>query len=278
MVKPIPMYIMNPFCYQTARDFMRKRFTRKSKRAITLVELVAAMALLAIFLLACTSLIFPVVNIYNHMNEMSRAHLLADTVVDSLRTECARTYISSKNDVWISNKSGDAVMDSFPGSTTVPSGVLVIRKNYEYCETLSANYGISAALCNSIYDAENTDEVDPLTGSLTSRAIYNMFDSVPTSGDEDNIVSPKGHLHYGFFKVGLEENNGVFPAELYDFTDPFMDPTYSDFTVDLLFHDIKYDSDDIPVYVLVDVQVFDGVKNIYTRSNVVLSFASSVLE
>ena len=254
---------------------MRRITMRKTKKAITLVELVAAMALMAIFLLACTSLIFPVFKIYNHMNEMSRTQILADTVVDSLRAECARTYISSKNDVWISNRAGDEVMDSFPGSTTFPAEVLVIRKSYEYCETLSTNYAISGTLCNTIYDAENTDEVDPLTGSLTSRAIYTMFDNVPVSDDPDAVIaSQKGHLHYGFFKVGAEVNNGVFPSELYDFTDPFMDPTYGNFTVELQFHDIKYDSSDMPVYVLVDVKIFDGTKNVYTRSNVVLSFAS----
>ena len=171
-------------------------------------------------------------------------------------------------------------MDSFPGSTTFPGSVLVIRKSYEYCETLSTNYAISGTLCNSIYEAENTDEVDPLTGNTTSRAIYKMFDTVPVSSDdaETKIASQKGHLHFGFFKVGAEENTGVFPSELYDFTDPFMDPTYGNFTIELQFHDIKYDASDIPVYVLVDVKVYDGLKNVYTRSNVVLSFASRELE
>ncbi|MBR2598396.1 MAG: prepilin-type N-terminal cleavage/methylation domain-containing protein [Clostridiales bacterium] len=251
---------------------------RKSKRAITLVELIAALALMAIFLLACTSLIYPVLTVYNHMNEMNRSHILADTVVDSLRTECARTYISSKNDVWLSNGSGDAVMESFPGSSTLPSEVLVIRKNSEYCETLSTNYEITGPLCNSIYDAEDTDDVDPLTGNLTSRAVYKMFDTIPA--EETAVASNKGHLHFGFFKVGSDSTSGAYPSELYDFTDPFMDPTYGDFTVELQFHDIKYGPapSELPVYVLVDVKIYDGLENVYTRSNVVLSFASRVME
>ena len=85
-------------------------------------------------------------------------------------------------------------------------------------------------------------------------------------------------LHYGYFKSGADLTNGAFPSELYDFTDPFLAPTYGEFTVDFVFHDIKLDSADIPVYVLVDVKVYDGTENVYTRSNVVLSFASRALD
>lgn len=254
---------------------MRKIFNRKSKKATTLAELVISMALMAVFLLACTSLIYPITTIYSHMNKQGRAQLVADTVVDSLRAECARTYISSTNDVWISQGSGDAIMDSFPGNFGTGS-VLVIRKSYEYCETLSSNYAITGDLCNSIYNAENTEDVSPQTDSLTSRAIYNMFDPVPASSGE--TASKIGYLHYGFFKSGADLTNGAFPSELYDFTDPFLAPTYGEFTVDFVFHDIKLDSADIPVYVLVDVKVYDGTENVYTRSNVVLSFASRALD
>ncbi len=252
---------------------MRKKVTRQTKKATTLAELVIAMALMAVFLLACTTLIFPVVKLYTHMNKQNRAQLVADTVVDSLRTECSRTYISSEYDVWISQEAGDVVLESFPGIYSDPGPVLVIRKSSEYCETLSANYAITGTLCNKIYDAEKTDEVAPQTGNLTSRAIYKMFDSFPAEGEK----SPAGYLHYGYFKISPDSNYGSFPSELYDFTDPFMAPTYGEYTVGFEFHDIKYDSsDNIPTYVLVDVKVYDGTEIVYTRSNVVLSFASRV--
>lgn len=257
---------------------MRKLVIRQSKKATTLAELIIAMALMAIFVLACTSLILPITTIYTHMNTQSRAQLVADTVVDSLRAECARTYITSQNDVWISQKSGDAVMESVPVSTTDPGPVLVIRKSYEYCETLSSNYAINGDLCNKIYEAEMAEEVGPQTGNLTSRAIYNMFDTVPDSSGE-TISSPTGYLHYGYFKVGADLTNGSYPAELYDFTDPFLAPTYGEYTVIFSFHDIKLDStQNMPVYVLVDVKVSDGTDIVYTRKDVVLSFASHALD
>jgi hypothetical protein len=256
---------------------MRKIAVRKSKKATTLAELIIAMALMSVFLLACTSLILPITTIYTHMNEQSRAHLVADTVVDALRAECARTYITSQNDVWISQESGDALMDSIPGSTTEPGPVLVIRKSYEYCETLSSNYAITGDLCNAIYDAEKAEEVDPQTGNLTSRAIYKMFDTIPASSGD--IVSPTGYLHYGYFKIGADSTNGNFPSELYDFTDPFLAPTYGNYSVILSFHDLKPDStENIPVYVLVDVHISDGTEIVYTRSDVVLCFASRALD
>lgn len=256
---------------------MKKIVIRKSKKATTLAELVISMALMAVFLLACTSLILPISTIYSHMNRQSRAQLVADTIVDSLRAECARTYISSQNDIWISQYSGDAVMDSFPGSTSDSGSVLVIRKSFEYCETLSTNYAITGDLCNTIYAAEMAEETTPQTESLTSRAIYSMFAEVPAFSDE--TVSKTGYLHFGFFKVGADTTNGSFPSELYDFTDPFMAPTYGEFTVDFAFHDIKLSSsENLPVYVLVDVKVYDGSEIVYTRRNVVLSFASAALE
>ena len=168
-------------------------------------------------------------------------------------------------------------MDSIPGNTSGPGSVLVIRKSYEYCETLSSNYAITDDLCNAVYNTEKTEDITPKTGNLTSRAIYNMFDTVPASSDEP--VSKIGYLHYGFFKSGADLTNGAFPSELYDFTDPFLDPTYGEFTVDFVFHDIKLDSsENVPAYVLVDVKVSDDSGIVYTRSNVVLSFASRVLE
>ena len=71
---------------------MRRIVHRKrSKRAITLVELIVAMTLTAIFASSCVLLIMPITKIYKHANDLSRAQLVADTVVDALRTECART-------------------------------------------------------------------------------------------------------------------------------------------------------------------------------------------
>ena len=74
---------------------------RKTKLAMTLVELVVAMALTALFATACIMLVLPVERIYTRTTDVSRAQILADTIVDSLRTECANTYIDGKGAVWI---------------------------------------------------------------------------------------------------------------------------------------------------------------------------------
>lgn len=253
---------------------------RRSKRAITLVELVVAMTLMAIFAASCVALIYPISHIYTSINEESRAQLLADSVVDSLRAECARTYITGANDVWISSGTGDSVMTAMPSNVSGPGPVLVIRKSYEYCETLSTNYIINGTLCNEVYGVEKAGDNNPQTGNITSRAIYRMFSTVPVPEAQaaGTVASPVNYVHFGYFKVGAEMSNGVYPAEYYDFTDPFTAPTYGDFTVQLNFHDIAYGSSGtIPAYVLVDVMIFDGTANVYTRSNVALSFASPAL-
>ncbi|MBR6960505.1 MAG: hypothetical protein IKH76_08520, partial [Clostridiales bacterium] len=62
---------------------MRRIKNKKwSKKAITLVELIVAMTLTAIFASSCILLILPITQIYRHVNDLSRAELLADTVVD----------------------------------------------------------------------------------------------------------------------------------------------------------------------------------------------------
>ena len=257
---------------------MFRRVMRQSKKATTLVELILAMALMAIFIAACSTLIYPVMSIYTHMNSQSRAQLVADTVVDSLRAECARTYITSNSDVWISQQSGASVMESFPNSAFDPGPVLVIRKSSEYCESLASNYAITGDLCNAIYNSEDTDDAVPLTGNITSRAIYKMFEPISSDTGATGQKSPEGYLHYGFFKLGSDSNGNSYPAELYDFTDPFMDATYGEYKVEFEFHDIKtVTTDNIPAYVLVDVKVYDDSGIVYTRSNVVLDFASRVL-
>ena len=73
-----------------------------TKRALTLVELVVAMALTMLFASACIALMYPISRIYTHINEQARVQVIADNVVDALRAECARTYMSSPDDVWIS--------------------------------------------------------------------------------------------------------------------------------------------------------------------------------
>ena len=61
--------------------------TLRERRGTTLVELVVSMLLLSIFLLAATSLIRPCAEIFLRMQNLSRAQMISDTVVDYLQGE-----------------------------------------------------------------------------------------------------------------------------------------------------------------------------------------------
>ena len=59
--------------------------TLRERRGTTLVELVVSMLLLSIFLLAATSLIRPCAEIFLRMQNLSRAQMISDTMVDYLQ-------------------------------------------------------------------------------------------------------------------------------------------------------------------------------------------------
>lgn len=59
--------------------------TLRERRGTTLVELVVCMLLLSIFLLAATSLIRPSAEIFLRMQNLSRAQMISDTMVDYLQ-------------------------------------------------------------------------------------------------------------------------------------------------------------------------------------------------
>lgn len=250
-----------------------KRITKKksSKRAITLVELVVAMALTAIFAATCVMLIYPVIRIYTHVNDLSRAQVVADTVIDSIRTECARTYITESGDVWITNTGNSLSM-----SQSAPGHVLVIRRSNEYCETIGANYAIDNNLYSAVRSAEeNEPQTNP--NSITSRAVYRLFDENGTATTPDVA---DGYVHFGYFKFERSEEGYCSPSGYYDFTNPIIYAAYDGFTVTLNFHDIKYASESeggLPLYVLCDVTVLRNTSVVHSRKNVVLCFATPVI-
>ena len=239
-----------------------------NKKAITLVELIVAMTLTAIFAAAVVMLMFPIENIYRHTNDLSRAQLVADTVVDALRHECADTYISGYGDVWIAS-SGSTIMDS--ASPLSDGGhVLVIRKTVGYCETIASNYSIDDAMLAKVQEADEND----LDGVVTSRAIYRMFSGDGTPDLNENYV------HFGYFGcTGGGTTGYVLPTSYYDYTNPFPYTTYGEFNVQLNFHwDGNAPASGVnPSYILCDVNVYRGTTLIYTRDDVVLCFASPVV-
>lgn len=255
------------------RKIMRRlRRINRSKKAVTLVELVVAMALTAMFAASCVMLIAPVTKIYTHVNDLSRAQLVADTVVDVLRSECSKTAVTSAGDVWISNSSTQTV-PMLPGDPPDPSGpVLVIRRNGEYCETIASNYEITSAL----YDEVRRNDENPHTevtadSAYMSRSIYWLMNSAAGSDGKRNTDAH--YVHFGYFTSGATAVGGttyVVPQGYYDFTSPFSFAVYKDYTVDLNFHDL----DAAGGTVLCDVSVMDGAAVVYSRT-AVLCFAST---
>ncbi|MCR5616600.1 MAG: prepilin-type N-terminal cleavage/methylation domain-containing protein [Saccharofermentans sp.] len=255
---------------------LRIRRTKKSKRGVTLVELLVAMTLTAIFAGSCIMLMLPIEKIYTHTNDLSRAQVLADTIVDELRAECSNTYISGVGDAWISN-SGAAGMS---GASPVGRGpVLVIRRNQDYCETIASNYVITV---NELQRVAGTNDV-PAPNAVTSRAIYRMFPQGSSGAGSPDTGAD--FVHFGYFNVGETSISGVtytYPhVELkegswtgyYDFTSPFTSATYGVFTVELTFSDLTCDSSGVPAFVMCMVTINKpGVGVVYTR-NAVLCFS-----
>ncbi|MBP5261359.1 MAG: prepilin-type N-terminal cleavage/methylation domain-containing protein [Clostridiales bacterium] len=241
---------------------------RRSKKALTLVELIVAMTLTAIFAASCVLLIAPVMKIYKHANDMSRAQLVADSVVDEIRAECSKAIVAGKGDVWIMDLEGyngtvmpaEAVMPSDDGGN-----VLIFRRNKTYCETIASSYIIQGSLYNATTNDFEPIDIAVIENDVTSRSIYDMSES-----DKE-----AGLVHFGYFLQNFtpEDSDGysyVYPAEYYDFTNPFSYVSYLGYRVDLNFHNLTYDGDK-PEYVICDVQIKNDSGIVYTRS-AVLSF------
>lgn len=257
---------------------LRIRKKKSSKKAITLVELVVAMTLTALFAASCVMLILPIERIYIHMRDLSRAQVLSDTVVDALRRECSGTYITDAGDVWIIPASSGYSGLVFDGSNLLPSDysgpgdALVVRKTVGFCETISSGYAITSDFYEKVKSAESetgsTPELDQSgSGAVTSRAVYRMF-----AGGSTAIDLNAGYIHFGYFngiKASEAAGNVFYPSAYYDFTNPFSSAAYGDFTVKLEFSDIGYDTDGLPRYVNCLVSILNSSKEVvYTRQTV----------
>ena len=242
--------------------------TRKTRKAITLVELIVAMALTAMFATACIALILPITKIYTETNKISRSQLVADTVVDALRAECSKAIITSTGDVWLytpTEYDGKILTDAQVDPSSDNGTVLVLRRNSTYCETIASNYVISDELVQIVKEKDVFESGVDGTGNVTSKSVYNI-----SSEDAAN-----GYIHYGYFMSGAVLTKGftyIYPYDYYDYTSPYTKDSYMGYTVSLYFHDIKYDSDLKPVYVLCDVTV-EGESGAACTRSVVLCFS-----
>ena len=233
----------------------------RSKVAMTLAETIVAIALTALFATSAIMLILPVEKIYSSSTDISRAQIIADSVVDSLRQECANTYIEGLGDVWIGD-SGDHTFDA--ANPQSEGKVLIIRKNAEYCETIYANSTVDSAVYNQYFNDSSAQNSE-----ISSRAIYSLF----SEGNEHELET--GYVHFGYYKLSGGGSDNVIPAEYYDFTNPFPYGTYRNYTVELTFSELKIKNNQYPAYVVCKVDVKSGDEIVYSR-DAVLCFAAPI--
>lgn len=276
------------------KNRLPKQHTHRDS-GFTLVELVVSMALTAVFATAIVAVLPAATRIFMQMEDMSRAQIVADMVVDALREECANAYIDDFASVRIveSNPSvdGDEIfIDPLRNTvnnsritnasqieiTPTPSGkgnVLIIRKSEGYCQAIYSDISISGANCKSVYDADSTPDDNKYDSgyrnSTSTRAVYRFF---PEGYDKvGSTETLQGYVHYGYYvcaKKTLACTPGdsstnvecAFPDKKYDYTNPFSAGTYNGYTVSLEFSDLQMSTEDLytqrPLCVTVTVKVY----------------------
>lgn len=259
---------------------MRKIFgklNRSSKKGITLVELVVAITMTAIFAVACIALINPIERMYQGTVKLTKAQLLADTVVDAIRKECDDVKHDDKSTVWIANFNEGAADDSKLLSVGPDASLksdegnaLIFQRNNNYTEAIYSCVPISAKNRDDVKDAAN-----PIAGDKTGHSITALFGS-----DESN--QNKGIVHFGYYQ-SKEDDRGVFPIRSYDYTNPVTASTYGNFTVKLEFSNLTLKDGKYPTYVNCKISVYEGLYTdaavslkgpVYTRSTVI-SFSAN---
>ena len=176
---------------------------KHSKKGTTLVELVVAMTLTAIFAVACIALIQPIESIYQRTEKTVRAQLLADTIVDSIRKECDDVQYDEEYSVWIASGSFDVSSEDdnklftkgVDLNTGDPGQILVIKRNNNYCEAIYSCLNISDKNVQAVKD-------NVKTGTSTGHAVSSIA---------ANLENRKaGIVHYGYYQA-KDSNMGLYP-------------------------------------------------------------------
>ncbi|MBR7089610.1 MAG: prepilin-type N-terminal cleavage/methylation domain-containing protein [Lachnospiraceae bacterium] len=223
----------------------------------TLVELLVSMTLTAIFATAVIAVMPSATKIYMQIQDMSRAQVVADMVVDSLREECADSYIddfASVRIIDIAPAEGDQVLlDAFnnnPLRFDNTGNVLVVRKSAGYCETIYSDLTISGTNYLSVHEDDRINGTLREENGISSRAVYRLFPKVNGSATPSEETH-QGYVHFGYYMCGKEPKpvatsggtktvSCIFPASRYDYTNPFTTDAYNGYTVKLSFSDLKY--------------------------------------
>ena len=225
------------------------KVNKHSKKGTTLVELVVAMTLTLIFAAVCVALINPIERTYQDVEKTSRAQLLADTIIDSIRKECDDVQYDDPNAVWLvaagNDKDDDQMLfdGSLPANSPNGGNVLVIKKDSKYCEAIYSCFPISAQSITNL----TTNSAD---GSTSEHAANTL------TGDNLN----RGLVHFGYYQAKYSKD-GLYPFKAYDYTNPVAASTYGDFTVALLFEKIgckTINGVEYPAFIECTVKVYKG--------------------
>ena len=264
----------------------RKNHNQIKDKGFTLVELVVSMALTAILATAVASLMFPVVSIFMDMQKMSRAQLVADTVTDTLRKECAASYVTGVGDVRVVNipepldttvGDNDLVASLSRDNEALVADIkknqggnaLVFRINLGYAKAIYWNTGVSANNYTSLLE-ENF-----LPSPVTAKAVYRLFPNGATNLTPDTMPqeTKPGYLHCAYYATTSEK---VFSDEKevelfrykepYDYTNPFSVGVYNGFTIKVTYSPLTYQNvvnpatsvaDKRPAYVVATIEIHE---------------------
>ncbi len=265
---------------------MNFKFLKNKKyrdRGSTLVELVVAMALTAILATSVVTVMHPAVSIFLKVQKHTRAQMVADTIADTLRAECASSYIKGYGDARVVSvgaesdhtKGDDKIFSELSTQSELsdPDGnVLFIRKNEGYAEALYCNAWISQ---NDYDDVRKADQ-GYKAGNVTSKAVYRFFPAGAgvLKADAMPVDTRQGYLHSAYYETSSlkldidgKKVDLVRPTKAYDYTNPFASNVYSGFTVDVTYTGFTYESivpgseskaDKRPAYVVANISVYDS--------------------
>ena len=283
--------------------FMSKKHILNN-RAFTLVELVVCMALTAILATAVVSVMFPATNIFMRMQKLSRAQMVADLVADSLREECADSYIAGYGDARVVSlsqsadyKKGDddllTTLSALTGTSQTDGNCLIIRKSERIAEAIYWNIYISG---DDFKDVTGSESVLG-TNTVTPLAVYRLFpDGLTISANNIPKETKQGYVHYGYYNTATNDVtiNGntvkvMYPKSAYDYTNPFSVSAYNGFTVSVTYSDFTYETieggndsniaDKRPAYVIATIKVYEsdyagqGEDTLVYKREAVLCFA-----
>ncbi len=250
---------------------MIAKLNRRSRKGITLVELIVAMTMTAMFAVVCVALLNPISKMYLGTVKLSQAQLLGDAIIDSIRKECDGIKTDESTTAWIAklNESdaddGDLLENGSARKTTNGEGnVLVIQKNSNYAEAIYACLPLSKANYDNAH-------ANPVQGDKAGHAIDRILPGGVYSSSEPNVQ--KGIVHFGYYQA-KEDKRGIFPFRAYDYTNPVLASTYGKFKVKLTFKSLELRDDKYPAFCMCEVVVSENGSKVYSRT-AVISFSAN---